>query len=328
MASLIQEPERFRRNLLRWYAAHGRDLPWRRTRLPYRIWVSEIMLQQTRVAAVLDYYRRFIRAFPTVKALAAAEESSVLAQWSGLGYYRRARMMHRAAQLIMAEHKGRFPRTSAGLRELPGIGRYTAAAIASIAYSEAAAVVDGNVQRVLSRLLAAESPDIWQTAQQLLDPARPADFNQAMMELGATVCTPKAPKCGECPVVRFCLTRGEHPVAAPAKRNRASLDYLLASNATSLLMVQRDASASLMAGMWELPAWQADTTIQVMHIQAMRFKHSITNTDYQVNVYRAPLERRYRKFGKLVDLRQLAQLPLTGVARKAITRAGLLSARD
>src|SRR5579872_889128 len=191
-------------------------MPWRGARDPYRIWVSEIMLQQTRVAAVLEYYPRFLKKFPTVKKLADARESEVLAAWSGLGYYRRARMMRLAAQKIAGELQGKFPRTSAGLRDLPGIGRYTAAAIASIAFDEPVAVVDGNVERVLTRIHGREllQAEMWELAGSWLEPARPGDFNQAMMELGAIVCTPRAPSCLTCPVVELCATRGERPADA------------------------------------------------------------------------------------------------------------------
>ena len=188
---------KLRHALLAWYDAHRRDLPWRRDRDPYRVWVSEIMLQQTRVAAVLEHYARFMKRFPTVKALAAARESSVLAAWSGLGYYHRARRMHQAARQIVGEHGGEFPGTAEEWLELPGIGRYTAAAIASIAFGEAVAVVDGNVERVLERLLGRDGgrEAAWQHAEALLDRERPGDFNQAMMELGATICTPRSPQC-------------------------------------------------------------------------------------------------------------------------------------
>src|SRR5450631_4397072 len=193
-----------RRSLLDWYHAHHRDLPWRGgpqlpssgncgdARDPYPVWISEIMLQQTRVAAVLDHYARFLQRFPTVQALASAREQSVLAMWSGLGYYHRARRLHRAAKVIARERNGEFPRTAEAWRELPGIGRYTAAAIASIAFGEAVAVVDGNVERVLARLVGRPpaGEELWLTAERMLDRARPGDFNQAMMELGATVCTP------------------------------------------------------------------------------------------------------------------------------------------
>src|SRR5882762_3374081 len=191
---------RVRRALLRWYDEHRRDLPWRETGDPYRIWLSEIMLQQTRVAAVLDHYRIFLERFPNVQALAAASEDAVLAAWSGLGYYRRARMLRECAQHIVAEHRCRFPRSSKELQTLPGIGRYTAAAIASIAFAEPIAVLDGNVERVLQRLAGRSltTKDLWQRAQSSLSQSRPADFNQAMMELGAMVCTPRQPKCDPC----------------------------------------------------------------------------------------------------------------------------------
>src|SRR5271155_2693909 len=204
-----------RRALLRWYDEHGRDLPWRKTRDPYRIWVSEVMLQQTRVAAVLDHYRIFLERFPDIATLAAASEDDVLAAWSGLGYYRRARMMHQCAKEIASARPSTFPRNAQELQALPGIGRYTAAAIASISFNEPVAVVDGNVERVLQRLtgIALKAAENWQQAQSLLTPSRAGDSNQALMELGATVCVPRGPHCPVCPVRKWCATRGEHPRA-------------------------------------------------------------------------------------------------------------------
>ena len=202
---------RWRRRLLAWYDRCARDLPWRHDRHPYRVWLSEVMLQQTRVAAVLEHYRIFLERFPTVQQLAAARESSVLAAWSGLGYYRRARMLHAAAKAVVTHHGGEFPSTVAELRNLPGIGRYTAAAIASIVFNLPVAVVDGNVERVLLRAFG-DSPaekDPWALAEELLSRARPGDFNQAMMELGATVCLPRQPRCTICPVFELCATRGD-----------------------------------------------------------------------------------------------------------------------
>ena len=184
--------EQFRKLLLEWYDAHARDLPWRETCDPYRVWVSEIMLQQTRVAAVIEHYHEFLRRFPTVKKLARAREASVLAAWSGLGYYRRARMLHAAAKVVA--RRGSFHGRRRNCRELPGVGRYTAAAIASIAFGERVAVVDGNVERVLERALGRRMSgrEVWLAAEELLDRDRPGDFNQAMIGgLGATVCTPR-----------------------------------------------------------------------------------------------------------------------------------------
>ena len=202
---------RWRQRLLSWYDHNRRDLPWRQDRDPYRVWLSEIMLQQTRVSAVLEHYRRFLQRFPTVQKLASARESSVLAAWSGLGYYRRARMMHAAAKAIVKQHGGKFPGGIAELRALPGIGRYTAAAIASIVFDAPAAVVDGNVERVLGRVFGADlaGEPLWQTAEALLSLKRPGDFNQAMMELGAIVCLPRQPRCSICPVFGLCATRGD-----------------------------------------------------------------------------------------------------------------------
>ena len=220
MPAGLRQESQFRRLLLRWYDLHARDLPWRESRDPYRVWVSEIMLQQTRVAAVIAHYHEFLRRFPTVEKLAGAREASVLAAWSGLGYYRRARMMHAAAKMIVRELDEKFPTTAAGWRELPGIGRYTSAAIASIAFGEPVAVVDGNVERVLQRVSGARltGEEFWEAAERRLDRARPGDFNQAMMELGATVCTPRAPACLTCPVVELCVTRGV--MTGPAKTAR------------------------------------------------------------------------------------------------------------
>src|SRR5580692_10641701 len=203
MATQRREPAKIatlRRQLLEWYARNRRDLPWRRNPDPYSIWVSEIMLQQTRVAVVVDRYLSFLARFPTLNSLAEAPEQDVLALWSGLGYYRRARMLHKAANFVVDNLDGKLPPNSEALRALPGIGAYTAAAIASIAHGEAVAVVDGNVERVLCRLSGwgetgetSLKRQIDALAGQLVDPERPGDFNQAMMELGAMVCLPRGP---------------------------------------------------------------------------------------------------------------------------------------
>src|SRR5712675_1656643 len=205
----------FRKNLLGWFRRHKRDLPWRRTKDPYRIWLSEIMLQQTRVAAVIPYYERFLVRFPDVQALAAAPQEEVLRLWSGLGYYSRARNLQHAAQEIVAKHGGVFPRDEKDALALRGIGNYTAAAILSIAYGAKHAVLDGNVARVLARIFAVQG-DLrdatrWQSLQKsadaLLAPNSSSDWNQGMMELGATLCTPQSPQCLLCPVTQFCQAR-------------------------------------------------------------------------------------------------------------------------
>jgi A/G-specific adenine glycosylase len=311
----------FRRSLLAWYRRHARALPWRKTRDAYRIWVSEIMLQQTRVAAVLAYYRVFLQRFPNVRALARASEADVLAVWSGLGYYRRARMLHRAAKVVVAEHAGKLPRDLDALRGLPGIGRYTAAAIASIAFDIPAAVVDGNVERVLSRLAGKPLPaaEIWSRAQELLDPRHAGDFNQAMMELGAVVCLPEKPLCGACPVAGSCVARGALPAAKSIARRKQSLAYALSfSRNASVRMVQRGKRESLMPGMWELPSHPMNRAGPVL-----RLRHSITTTDYAVAVYAATLAKGTSAKGKWVKREQLNALPLTGLARKILKRAGV-----
>ena len=314
--------EVFRKQLLAWYDEHARELPWRESRDPYRVWVSEIMLQQTRVAAVIEHYREFLRRFPTVRKLAAAREASVLAAWSGLGYYRRARMMHAAAKVVVRERGGKFPQTSAEWRELPGIGRYTAAAIASIAFGESVAVVDGNVERVLQRVsgerIAGE--DLWHTAQDFLEPARPGDFNQAMMELGATVCTPRAPACLTCPVIDLCETRGEIARAEkPARQKKREIHYALGVRDGEVFLVQRARDASLMAGMWELP----EISCPGGHSKpAFMVRHSITVTDYAVKVWQMPVAGKVR--GKWIGLGRMNKIPLTGLARKILRSAHLL----
>jgi A/G-specific adenine glycosylase len=311
----------FARRLLAWYEENARALPWRENRDPYRVWLSEIMLQQTRVSAVLEHYRLFLRKFPTVQKLAAARTASVLAAWSGLGYYRRARMLHAAAKLVVSEYGGRFPESSEGLRRLPGIGRYTAAAIASIAYEEPVAVVDGNVERVLGRLagkrLAGEA--IWQAAGALLDPTRPGDFNQALMELGATICLPRQPRCVLCPVSEFCTARGQldASAAAPRQKKREILCGL-ARRDGKVFLVQRKPQESLMPSMWELPECAAENHAKPL----LSLRHSITVTDYAVRVVEMPSPE--EGSGKWVALSRLGSLPLTGLARKILRRAEML----
>jgi A/G-specific adenine glycosylase len=206
------EKQQLRRRLLAWYADAERDLPWRKSQDPYRVWVSEIMLQQTQVATVRAYFQRFVAAFPDVLTLAAAEERQVLRLWEGLGYYRRARQLHAAAKRVATEHGGRFPRDVEALQDLPGIGRYTAGAIASIAFDERAPILEANTIRLLSRLIAyrddplkaAGQRVLWQTAAEILPQKNVARFNQALMELGSLVCTPAAPRCDACPLSRVC----------------------------------------------------------------------------------------------------------------------------
>ncbi len=333
----------FRRAVLGWYDQHRRDLPWRKTRDPYRIWLSEIMLQQTRVAAVLEYYRVFLERFPNVEVLAAASEAAVLAAWSGLGYYRRARMLHRCARQIAAQHGGCFPRDSEALLALPGIGRYTAAAIASIAFSEPVAVVDGNVERVLQRLIGNKSIGInlttaqaWQHAQALLANSRPGDFNQGMMELGATVCVPRAPHCAMCPVRKWCVTRGEVPHTEPPSLQKkkqiwCALEWRDGSGSGKVRLVQRPRQASLMPGMWELPQSSEPPRRLPASARWRTFRHSITITDYTVHVLRntrlrnAPLPGAPAATkGTWIAINRIPRIPITGLTRKILKASGII----
>ena len=295
------EPEPFRGALQPWFRTHARDLPWRGIRNPYATWLSEIMLQQTRVATVIDRYTQFLHFFPTIAVLADAPEDAVLALWSGLGYYRRARMLHRGAQFVQRELNGELPRTAAELRTLPGVGEYTAAAVGSIAFG------DGNVERVLLRLLGLPENKsahtralLLRTANELIPSApqrrgqsNPAgDHNQAIMELGATICLPKAPLCLQCPVIAFCKTRGEHVTPARKQLLSRRVACLLATRkrgtVTEILLERRPAEASLMPGMLELPPLPLEAAEGVEPV--LRLRHGITNTNYYVEVFAEPAE--------------------------------------
>lgn len=291
-------------------------MPWRGERDPYRILVSEVMLQQTRVAVVEQRYGEFLCRFTTVSQLARARTSSVLAAWSGLGYYRRARSLHAAAKQVF--RAGKFPGTATELLELPGIGRYTANAVASIAFEEPVAVVDGNVKRVLTRLCGRDLRDdqCWQTATALLSQKRPGDFNQALMELGAMICLPRRPLCSECPVKILCASQGASPKREQMPRRKGVLKYVLARRNAAVLLVQRPGTSSLMPGMWELPA--IDNKIGLARKPVMKLRHSITNTDYSVLVYN--VGQASAATGKWVSLSSCSHLPLTGLTRKILHR--------
>ena len=343
----------FRRKLATWYRENARTLPWRNVHDPYKIWLSEIMLQQTRVAAVIEHYHDFLRRFPTVQALAAAPEADVLAAWSGLGYYRRARMMHKAAQVLDQELSGSFPKTSEELRALPGIGEYTSAAIASIAYGESIAVVDGNVERVLLRITgrseektAASRTFIRQYAQALVPPRKfdedtnaAGDHNQAMMELGATICLPRSPLCLQCPVYALCKTQGEHVTLPKGKQRIVGVAYLLflrrLGAVTEVLLERRPDSASLMAGMYELPPLPLDTATGREPV--LRVRHAITNTNYQVEIFSPDSQKdtvlqraipASRETLYWTPTSRLGELPLTGLARKVLQRLEIMAARS
>jgi len=301
--------------MLSWYRRNARDLPWRRTRDPYRIWVSEIMLQQTRVAAAVPYYERFLKRFPDVKSLARAKESDVLAAWSGLGYYSRARNLHQAAKQILA--RGAFPDDYDSLRELPGVGPYTAAAIASIAFGLPRAVVDGNVRRVISRLTCG-SGRAEEVAEDVLDRKRPGEFNQALMELGATVCLPREPKCPMCPVADLCEARrqgrqADFPIRPPRPaRVRVTRTLVLAMRNRKVLLALRN-------GFWELPEIEQVPDAAVGR-DVGQFRHSIMNHDYTVTVREARVSRAPRGCEWVVES-NLYKMPLSTMTRKALARS-------
>ncbi len=317
-----------RRLLLAWYAKNKRDLPWRRNRDAYRIWISEIMLQQTRVAAVIPYYERFLERFPGVSALATVPEQELLAAWAGLGYYSRARNLQRAAQKI--EQLGSFPREYSAMRSLPGVGDYTAAAIASIAFDLPHAVLDGNVLRVLSRLTGergnvgsvAARNRLRSVAEQLLHPKRSGEFNQALMELGALVCLPKQPQCGKCPVARQCaaLERGvqnELPVKAirPGSR-RVEKDLLIIERVGKILIWQRSPEDGRLAGFWELPEPDQLEGAR-LGSRIGQFRHTIVNTNFLCRVFRASLLRVPKGFCWLAKSK-IHEVPLSTTAKKAL----------
>ena len=273
---------RFRAQLLSWYRKNARDLPWRRTKDPYKIWVSEIMLQQTQVDTVIPYYERWMKRFPTLKSLAESPLSEVLKYWAGLGYYRRARMLHQGARKVQKEWGGRIVQSIAQLQRLPGIGRYTAGAIASIAFGEPVPVLDGNVKRVLARLLAMrEAVDttegekkLWGMAEKIVSPSpsplpagervrvrgNPGDLNQSLMELGATVCLPENPRCNICPVGKFCDARRlgreeDFPVVKRKERTEKIRTAALILRNNGKVLIQKQPENGRWGGLWMFPHW-------------------------------------------------------------------------
>jgi A/G-specific adenine glycosylase len=342
------------RALLGWYDRNKRDLPWRRTSDPYRIWLSEVMLQQTTVKTVAPYFDSFLARFPTLGDLACAKEEDVLAAWSGLGYYHRARNLHRGARHVVERHDGRFPRTLEAALAVPGVGLYTASAILSIAYNLPLPVVDGNVRRVLARLFALRG-ETWQKdapyynlAEQELDRDRPGDWNQALMELGATVCTPRSPACGACPVRSSCraLALGLVEVLPEGRARRASVDVTVAAalieRQGKVLLVRRG-EGRLMGRMWEVPQTSLESRgrpdlareLRDRHgldvlpgSLAVRARHAITYRRIRLEGYRSrlrsPAPRDPDRYA-WVRPDELGSLPVSSMTRKLVK--GLLASQ-
>ncbi len=349
-----REAGKFRQRLLAWFSECKRDLPWRRTKDPYRIWLSEIMLQQTRVAAVVPYFDNFVARFPEVGALARARGEAVLSHWAGLGYYSRARNLHRAAKDIVALHGGHFPREYEAAMALPGIGRYTASAVLSIAYGRPLAVLDGNVARVLARIGAMRgdirAPVRWQeledTAQGLLAVHTPGDWNQAMMELGATLCAPRSPRCEDCPVARWCQARklgltGQIP---ESRKKRATVQVTLAAavlvdpRGRTFLVRQTSSDAALFSRMWQFPALETTATevsdlAKYLHAEfgvAMNSqmtplktaRHAVTFRNIRLEPFVVRVARLPQvKGSRTPKLERLGNLPVSNATRKIIDAA-------
>jgi len=356
--SILKSAQRrqFARLLLAWFEEHHRQLPWRGTRDLYRIWVSEIMLQQTQVAAVVPYYQRFLAAFPTVSALAVAKEEQVLRLWEGLGYYRRARQLHAAAAQVLAEHRGDFPRTYEQVRALPGIGRYTAGAILSLGLDQRLPILEANTIRLLSRLAAyrgesgstAGQKFLWEMAERVLPQKHIGQFNQALMELGSLVCTPRQPKCGECPLAALCQTKKlglQESIPAPKKPKRFEevVEATVVIRKGTKVFVRRRGAEERWAGMWDFPRFESTSTNshpkrvqslaeQTTALTGISFddaellttlKHGVTRFRITLHCYQAQFAGKTRRLGAAakreeawVKVGSLEELPLSVTARK------------
>ena len=343
----------FRRRLLKWFDANQRDLPWRKNRTPYRIWVSEIMLQQTQVATVIDYYRRFMRQFPTVKKLAAADQSEVLKLWEGLGYYRRDRQLHAAAQVIVDEHDGRFPTDFKSVLALPGIGRYTAGAILSISLDQRLPILEGNTIRLFARLLAmkddprssANQKVLWQFSESLLPKKRCGDFNQALMELGSEICTPSKPDCSQCPVSNDCPTfvQGlQTQIPAAGKKTKfedlheAVVVVRKGQGTGSRFLVRQCGPAERWSGLWDFPRYkvadndvEADLSKQLKKQTGLaaavqpttkRIKHAVTKYRITLDCYIADSPsgrlKKNQTATQWLTAGELSDLPMSTTGRK------------
>lgn len=340
----IKNGKAIQQHLLEWFSANQRDLPWRHTYDPYQVWISEIMLQQTQVKTVLPYFERWMKALPTVESVAKADEQTILKLWEGLGYYSRARNLQKAARVIVEKHRGVFPSDDGAIRELPGIGPYTAGAIASIAFNQERPILDGNVIRVLTRLAndtrnTREAPmqkRLWQWAEEMVPKGHAREFNQGLMELGALVCTPKNPRCGECPLKGECQAyaagtqealpnRGKREKSVPIT---VAIAILQKSNK---IFIQRRHAKGLMGGLWEFPGGkveagetpeealhreiQEELSIGIKKIEPfMRLKHAYTKYQVDLHCFKAEPKTKNIQLGaaqeyQWIALKDLSKLP-------------------
>jgi A/G-specific adenine glycosylase len=318
------------RPLLAWYRRHRRDLPWRANQDPYRVWVSEIMLQQTQVERVKEFFSRFMTRFPTVAALVKAPEQDVLKHWEGLGYYRRARQLHEAARQIVRDHDGEFPRTAAELQQLPGIGRYTAGAIASIAFGIAEPIIEANTRRVIARLVGHAKPvggagdePLWQIAAALVPAREPGIFNQALMELGAIVCLPERPACGRCPLAGLCVAFQTSatttiPVMPKPRSTKQIRETALVIRHGDRVVVEKRAAGEWWEGLWDFPRAKrgearAAGDRRLGEVAYTVTHHRIACRVVERRVSRAPVTGPGRR---LVTLAALAKLAMTAPGRR------------
>lgn len=338
----------FRQSLLKWFRVHRREMPWRESRDPYRVWVSEIMLQQTQVATVIDYFRRFIRQFPTVEKLATADEQSVLRQWEGLGYYRRARQLHAAAKMIVAEFEGTFPATVDELLRLPGVGRYTAGAIASIAFDESAPILEGNTVRLFARLMgltedvrvSKTQKILWRFSERLVPAKGAGEFNQALMELGSLVCRDRDPNCRACPVARSCVafslgTQREIPVASPKFEYESIREAAVVLRRGKNVLMRLCQPSERWAGLWDFPRYpfphgdpvsnltrliKKDSGLDLeLDEERLSLRHAVTRFRIELKCYggrvRSGRLKRNSAF-QWVSLHDIDELPLSATGRK------------
>ena len=313
----------FRRKLLGWYRRNGRDLPWRRTRNPYAILVSEFMLQQTQVVTVLPYYKRWLRRFPNLAALARAPENDVLHAWQGLGYYARARNLHAVARLVTDRNRGRFPRAIAELRQLPGIGKYTAHAIATFAFDQPAPIVEANVARVLSRIFDLRTPVdsaagesiLWKHGAALVPTTSAAKYNSALLDLGALICLPRKPKCELCPVMNFCCAK--NPELLPVKRPRPEIKRLIERHSLVIKKnrILLETAKNRWRGMWILPAANGSSKNQSAIYRA---KFPFTNHQITLQVFREDAPRTGHWGGRWFSKPELDSIPIPSPHRRAI----------